>query len=178
MPGGWGQSVERASSPDSGRCTWGSRPHPLQGGPEPGLSAGPGTAGGGGLGGSIRAGPRADLPRGTSPPLGTRVAGPGLRGSYLTSRRIFGRRCAVGTTGRWGRSRRDPTPRPLQRARAGRPGQVPTVRGSPSTQAGRAAHPTRGDHGVLEHAAAQLAAQLHRGLLGEHQRLLQRSRVG
>ena len=119
MPGGWGQSVERASSPDSGRCTWGSRPHPLQGGPEPGLSAGPGTAGGGGLGGSIRAGPRVDLPRGTSPPLGTRVAGPGLRGSYLTSRRIFGRRCAVGTTGRWGRSRRDPTPRPLQRARAG-----------------------------------------------------------
>ena len=48
----------------------------------------------------------------------------------------------------------------------------PAARGSRSAQAREAAHPTRGDHGVLEHAAAELAAQLHRGLLSEHQRLL------
>lgn len=39
---------------------------------------------------------------------------------------------------------------------------------------GVCAHPTRSDHRVLEHTAAELAAQLHRGLLRKHQWLLDR----
>lgn len=76
----------------------------------------------------------------------------------------------TGGLGAWPQSR--PTPRPPQWA----PGAGPCP--PPWRARGGAAHPTRGDHGVLKHTAAELAAQLHRGLLGKHKRLLRPSRVG
>lgn len=43
---------------------------------------------------------------------------------------------------------------------------------------GQQSHPTGGDHRVLEHTAAQLAAQLHRELLGKYQWLLEPEKAG
>lgn len=44
------------------------------------------------------------------------------------------------------------------------------------TEGGRLTHATGGDDGVLEHATAQLATKLYRGLFGKHLRLLGRKR--
>ena len=115
-----------------------------------------------------------DLSGGTLPKRGnevsrTRVWGGG--GPYLTSRRIFGRKCAVETTGglgAWTQSRPHPVPTEEGSPWAATPGPaVAHVSGREGWP-----HPARGDHGVLEHAAAQLAAQLHRRLLSKHQGLL------
>lgn len=102
--------------------------------------------------------------------------------TYLTSRHIVCRRCAVGTKSRLGglqseshiiphhcRERLLDSQLRMSRAKVLDEGQQAESGGR-----GVCAHPTRSDHRVLEHTAAELAAQLHRGLLRKHQWLLDR----
>lgn len=146
--------------------------------------------------GIIGAGPGPGPPH-RDPPQQAEEQG-GLGGPYLTSRRIFDRTCAVETTGGLGAQPQSPLPhahcgghllgsqtRPVTKAKAPRergcqpiwPLNGAQVREGQARRGGRP-HPARGDHRVLEHTAAELAAELHRGLLGKHQWLLEAGRAG